>query len=290
MKQFYIFSALIFAVLFKSQELDSLKKQWFMVEIDTAKMFEPLATQLSDCTLITYEKPDEGKIMQGLYYVEDYLLCRKDGKPNFIYKINNGNNSYFVFTSEVRFVNDEQNNDKVMMFFAGLNAADKKQYAVWLSEYIEGFANYRKKLQIEKEEAPLRESISKMLEKPLVVYDFSFPENYSFTGFDIEIINTSKKRIKYVTFAVTGYNQVDDKIATFGGSYTKTLRGVGPVEVNGSGGWNFESIWYDNTFYSGRINSITVEYFDGSKKTFTNVGELVFSEEEKQLFDKYTNQ
>lgn len=94
----------------------------------------------------------------------------------------------------------------------------------------------------------------------------------------------------YISFNVTGYNQVDDRIATFGGSYSKTLSGVGPVEVNGSAAWNFESIWYGETFYSGQINSITVEYFDGTKKTFIKVGELIFSDDEKELFDKYTNQ
>lgn len=266
-------------------KLDSLKRQWFMVEIDSTKLNLPLATKFENCTFSNPKKPEKGKIEAGIFYLEDYILCLNGADRKFIYKINNGEQSYFVDVNQVIFLSKEKSSGDAMVFFSTLQPDEKILYKNELNKFITELQEYRKDLATQKEEEPINESISEMLKNPLVIYDYAFTSNYSI-GFRIEILNTSKKRIKYVSFNVSGFNQVDDKVPTYGGQYSKVLKGIGPIEIGGSGSWEFETIWSDSSFYSGKINSITVEYFDGSKRTFSKVGLLVFSDEERELFDK----
>ena len=286
MKKFYLLILVIIGISASAQpKLDSLKRQWFMVKTDSTKFELPLATKFENCTFSNPKKTEKGKIEAGIFYLEDYILCRNGADRKFIYKINNGVQSYFVDVNEVSFISKEKSSDEAMVFFSTLQPDEKILYQNELNNFITEFQEYRNDMAAEEEEEPIRESISEMLKNPLVIYDYAFTSNYSI-GFRIEILNTSKKRIKYLSFNVSGFNEVDDRVPTYRGEYSRSLRGVGPVEVNGSGSWEFETIWSDNSFYSGRINSITVEYFDGSKRTFTKVGSLVFSDEERDLFDK----
>lgn len=266
-------------------KLDSLKRQWFMVEIDSTKLNLPLATEFENCTFSNPKKPEKGKIEAGIFYLEDYILCLNGGDRKFIYKLNNGEQSYFVDVNQVSFISKEKSSDEAMVFFSTLQPDEKILYKNELNKFIIGLQEYRKDLATQEEEEPIRESIIEILRNPLVIYDYAFTSNYSI-GFRIEILNTAKKRIKYASFNVSGFNEVDDRVPTYRGEYSRVLKGVGPIEIGGSGSWEFETIWSDSSFYSGKINSITVEYFDGSKRTFTKVGSVVFSEEERELFDK----
>ena len=266
-------------------KLDSLKRQWFMVEIDSTKLNLPLATKFENCTFSNPKKPEKGKIEAGIFYLEDYILCLNGADRKFIYKINNGEQSYFVDVNQVSFISKEKSSDQAMVFFSTLQPDEKILYRYELNKFITEFQEYRENLATQREEEPLRESISEMFKNPLIIYDYAFTSNYSI-GFRIEVLNTSKKRIKYISFNVSGFNEVDDRVPTYRGEYSRVLKGVGPVEIGASGAWEFETIWSDSSFYSGKINSITVEYFDGSKRTFTKVGSLIFSDEEREFFDK----
>lgn len=268
-------------------ETDSTEQDYFWVDIDTIRLQKGIATQLSECNLSSLETPQNGKLRDGVFLVEDYILCRKDNHPNFLFKIFDGTNSYYVKSEEVVLQDKNLSVEHVMQFFAEMKTDEKEKYKTDLKEFVDGLIAYTEQKEKYEEEEPIRQSINETLKQPLVIYDFGFPEEYSFTGFRVEVLNTSKKRIKYISFNVIAYNEVDDPIRTFGGSYSKTLRGVGPVEAGGSAAWNFENIWYDNTFHTGRINSVTVEYFDGTKITFTKLGSMIFSDEERALFDRY---
>lgn len=289
MRKISLFITIILFTFSNGQELDSLKKEWFMVKLDSLTSLQSLATKFENCTFSNLKEPTVGKISKGFFYLEDYQLCLEGDIRKFVYKITNGEQSYFVSTTDVSFVSEEEDGDQAMVFFSTMNPQEKILYKNALDDFIKEFEQYRKDEQIRKQEEPIRESLLQTLDKPLVVYDFAFTNNYSI-GFRIEVLNTSKLRIKYINFNVSGFNEVDDRVRTLRGEYSRTLRGVGPIEINGSASWEFETIWSDNIFYSGKINSITVEYFNGTKKTFTKVGLLTLSDEERLLLDKYLKQ
>lgn len=234
MKRIFLFFTLMFFSLSNGQELDSLKRVWFMVQIDSIKKDQPLATKFDNCVFSNSKKPEKGKIESGVFYLEDYILCIEGGIRKFIYKINNGVQTYFVNTDDVSFVSKEKDGDQSMVFLSTLQPQEKILYKTALEEFIQRLEEYRNDLKIKKEERPIRESILNIFKNPLVIYDYSFTNNYSI-GFRIEILNTSKKRIKYINFNVSGFNEVDDRVRTFGGEYSRVLRGVGPIEVDGGG-------------------------------------------------------
>lgn len=84
-------------------------------------------------------------------------------------------------------------------------------------------------------------------------------EDYTI-GFNISLHNTSSKRIKYTYITVTAYNDVDDIVAK------KTVTAVGPIESGGLGSYEFEDIIYSTIASSLKINSIKIQYMDGSQK------------------------
>lgn len=102
-------------------------------------------------------------------------------------------------------------------------------------------------------------------------YKLSIPEfsvtgeSYSM-GFDISVLNESKKTIKYISFTVKATNQVDDLVGT------KTVRGVGPIKSGDAGSYSFENIFYSNTAYYLSLQKVTIQYMDGSVKIINKNG------------------
>lgn len=288
MKKIYLFFAFVVLIFCNGQELDSLKMKWFMVGLDSTRINMPLASKFENCTLSDQKNPKDGILGKGVFLVEEYILCQNNGERNFIFKVYNGKDSYYIPTKDIRINNTNLSIESIMRFMAELSPYEKAAYKNYLTQLLSDYQAQKELDRKFEDEQPLRESIDATLKNPLVIYDFSFPNEYSFIGFSVEVLNTSKKRIKYISFNVSGFNEVKDKIPTLRGDYNRTLRGVGPVEVNGSASWNFETIWTDNSFYSGTLNSVTVEYFDGTKRTFTKLGPMIMSDEERELFDKYT--
>lgn len=101
------------------------------------------------------------------------------------------------------------------------------------------------------------------------VYDES--EHTQGTGFAVEVVNTSKKTIKYVVFSVVGYNAVGDPVRErVRGTTSLTLRGVGPIEPMESGKYTFEYAWHTDLVESARIRQIRLDFMDGTSKTLAS--------------------
>jgi len=96
----------------------------------------------------------------------------------------------------------------------------------------------------------------------LAIFDFAVNgESYSM-GFDITLLNLSKKTIKYIYITVTATNPVDDKVGT------KTVRAIGPIKPNDTGHYNFENTFYSSTAEYLSLDNIKVQYMGGAIKMF----------------------
>lgn len=92
------------------------------------------------------------------------------------------------------------------------------------------------------------------------------------TGYSVEVLNTSKKTIKYITFNVVGYNSVNDPVKSGRGKGASlSLRGVGPIEPDDPASYSWEYAWFTDLVQSHKLKSITVQYMDGSKKVYTDM-------------------
>ncbi|MCX2473562.1 hypothetical protein OQZ33_04375 [Pedobacter sp. MC2016-05] len=97
----------------------------------------------------------------------------------------------------------------------------------------------------------------------LAITDFSVTgEDYSI-GFDITFSNLSTKTIKYLYINVTAKNPVKDVVGT------KMVRAIGPIKPNESSLYNFENTFFSSTAEYLHINSIKIQYMDGSVKLLT---------------------
>ena len=84
--------------------------------------------------------------------------------------------------------------------------------------------------------------------------------------------NTSEKTIKYVDFYFILYNAVGDKCyLKYDKSYTGHVRGVGPVEADSSGSWNWERATHYTTSDASemKIVKIVITYMDKTVRTLT---------------------
>ena len=73
------------------------------------------------------------------------------------------------------------------------------------------------------------------------------------------IYNCSGKTIKYLTFGYTPFNSVNDKCDD-----TKYGQLTGPIEPNSGASVFFEHLWFNPTVSDVKIESIEIEYADGS--------------------------
>lgn len=88
------------------------------------------------------------------------------------------------------------------------------------------------------------------------------------TGMNFEVVNTSNKTIKYITFNFIGYNAVNDPVSSRGKTLL-TCRGIGPIEPFESSEYQYEYVWFTDIVDSAKLRSIVVQYTNGTSKTFT---------------------
>lgn len=94
---------------------------------------------------------------------------------------------------------------------------------------------------------------------------FDESEHTEGTGYKISYYNSTKKIIKYITATVIGYNAVGDPVkSTFNRNSTLILRGVGPIQPEGSATYQKSYAWHTDVVESIKVISIKVEYMDGS--------------------------
>lgn len=117
--------------------------------------------------------------------------------------------------------------------------------------------------------------INKLRSKGLAVIDYRAYDESEYTdgtGIRVKVLNLSKKTIKYISFNVTGINAVDDAVSS------KSRKGIGPIKPDETGSYEFEYAWFTDIIEYIRINSIIIQYMDGSKRTVTGINQLVLPE------------
>jgi len=114
----------------------------------------------------------------------------------------------------------------------------------------------------------------------ILISQFSFStSDYGVVDLTLGIQNVGKKRIKYATFVLQPFNSVEDPV-----EYEKSFKGIGFIEPNSEGVWNFESAWFSDVIHTLRLKSITLVFEDGSSKLITSkIGELRIDDNETLL-------
>lgn len=107
--------------------------------------------------------------------------------------------------------------------------------------------------------------------KPFLIYHAGFSTN-SVGGVSpaLDFTNLSSKTVKYAFFDITPYNAVGDaQRSEVGGVSTRRLRAVGPLNSMQGDSYTWDNAWYNGTITCITVNSVSVEYMDGSKKTIS---------------------
>lgn len=88
------------------------------------------------------------------------------------------------------------------------------------------------------------------------------------TSFKIEISNPTQKTIKYIWFTVIGYNAVNDPVRDrIKGGPALTVKGIGPIEPDQSGTYDWEYMWHTDIVEYFKVAEIKIQYMDGSIRT-----------------------
>lgn len=113
------------------------------------------------------------------------------------------------------------------------------------------------------------------------IYDES--EYTDGTSFAFDLINPTKKTIKYITVNVVGYNPVNDRVASKG-KYVQSVKCVGPIKPGVHAKYRFEYVWFTDLVENAKITSITVQYMDGSVKTISNIKPIEWAHEDFEYY------
>lgn len=95
-----------------------------------------------------------------------------------------------------------------------------------------------------------------------------YGDEYS-TGFEVKVTNMSNKTIKYIIFNIVGLNSVKDKVK-YKGTYIQETRGIGPISPLETAYYDFKHLWWTDIVEYFDIQSINIEYTDGTKKQITD--------------------
>jgi len=148
---------------------------------------------------------------------------------------------------------------------------------------------------LKKEEVQIEAKIKKGIDNGgVLVTQFSFSiSDYGVVDLTLGIKNVGKKRIKYATFNLQPKNSVGDLE-----EYAKSFKGIGYIEPNEEGVWEFESAWFSDVIQTLELKNITLLYEDGSTKYISKIGEIRVDEDEllesikdrqKKIFYQFTS-
>lgn len=113
------------------------------------------------------------------------------------------------------------------------------------------------------------------------IYDES--EYTEGTSIKIKVYNPTQKIIKYLWFTFVGINAVDDKVTDRTRGKNITMKGIGPINPEENGTYDYKYVWFTDIVESAKIISIKIQYMDGSIKVITNPKEITLSKENKEL-------
>lgn len=94
------------------------------------------------------------------------------------------------------------------------------------------------------------------------IESWSWDNEYGPITFKVTYRNSNKKTIKYIDFAFSVYNAVDDLRGS------GTFKGTGPVEYLDEGSWTWDNsrYWFSKDVSYLTITKITITYMDGTKQ------------------------
>ena len=107
-------------------------------------------------------------------------------------------------------------------------------------------------------------------EKPELPIDDASCNKNSVGGLEprIKISNNSDVKIKYIYLTVSFYNAVGDRVNNDIGGYKQAkLKITGPVKAWETTDFSWDPVFYNSSAKKMKIEEITVEYYNGKKKT-----------------------
>ena len=106
----------------------------------------------------------------------------------------------------------------------------------------------------------------------LITYsDTGYPNSAAGVDAYINVVNLSSKNIKYIKYQVTPYNAVGDvQRGTVRRRSISKLSDTGPYGPQTKIPGTWENVWYNSTITCMVINSVRIEYMDGSVKSYPN--------------------
>lgn len=114
------------------------------------------------------------------------------------------------------------------------------------------------------------------------IYDVS--EHTEGTGFKVNVYNSGRKTIKYVTFSVVGLNAVGDPVRDrIRQGSVQTLRGIGPIEPDKTASYTKEYMWMTDIVEKFKITSIRLEFMDGSSKSLNDAKAIWLTEQHYEI-------
>ncbi len=183
-------------------------------------------------------------------------------------------------------------NNKTYFIEKGKVKTEESYYSQLLNmnyEVKEKFKEYAKKVAEIIYKDDLNKALSfidKCASKGLAIIDWSFYDESEYidgTGVRISVLNPTKKKVKYIWFTFIGYNAVDDAIIERSKGTSKiTVKGIGPINPNESGSYEYDYVWRTDLVEKVKIFQIKVQYMDGTFKTILNPKEIII---DKQLYE-----
>ena len=86
-------------------------------------------------------------------------------------------------------------------------------------------------------------------------------------GIDVRFFmrNNTEKTIKYMFFHLTPYNRVNDAVSSsIGHQNSQSLKFTGPFEPTREREAYCKNCWYNNSIVSAKLDSVEIEYMDGT--------------------------
>lgn len=151
-------------------------------------------------------------------------------------------------------------------------------------DVFESKAKYYGELIYNRDLLLLKDFNTKSTKQGLIILEKDLRDESEYTdgtSLLINILNPSKKTIKYITFTIIGYNAVDDKV---GNPITKKC--IGPIAQDESGSYDFEYLWFTDIVETCKITNIKIQYMDNTYKTITNPKSIEIPNSLKYLLEE----
>lgn len=256
---------------------------------------------------VNYNFPFEFKTIKAKpsFLLSSNPIYQSIGKDNYLQDVPYG---YLTESDSVIYIADQQKLHGVDYYIAicdnkcfyvrttDIKPCDEKETAKLNTlisnsqEVRDNFFNLNKKLAMERFEQKKSRVFSEIAHHDkygLSILYWNIYDQSKFTdgmGIHFYLINPSTTNtIKSVTFNVIGYNSINEKVSTVG-KYIQTVRCVGPIEPAKTAEYNFDYVWFTDLVESAKIQSIIIQFMNGTTKKIANADSITCSDETVELF------